>query len=49
MAGPANGTQITGSLDGAAAKLLNFSEPLDVATLDATVNAFYGAASNEEV
>jgi hypothetical protein len=32
-----------------AAKLLNFAEPLDVALLDSTVNAFYGAGSNQEV
>lgn len=32
-----------------AAKLLDFSQPLDVALLDATVNAFYGAGSNDEV
>lgn len=36
-------------LDIAGAKILNFSEPLDVAQLDATVAAFYGAASNQEV
>jgi exportin-1 len=33
----------------AAAKLLDFSQPFDVALLDATVNAFYGAGSNDEV
>jgi hypothetical protein len=32
-----------------AAKLLDFSQPLDVPLLDATVTAFYGAASTEEV
>lgn len=32
-----------------AAKLLDFSQPLDVPLLDATVTAFYGAASPEEV
>lgn len=32
-----------------AAKLLDFSQPLDVSLLDATVNAFYGAGSNDEV
>ena len=29
--------------------LLDFSQPLDVSLLDATVAAFYGAGSNEEV
>ena len=33
----------------AAARLLDFSLPLDVTLLDATVAAFYGAGSNEEV
>jgi hypothetical protein len=33
----------------AAAKLLDFTQPFDVELLEATVNAFYGAASNEEV
>ena len=32
-----------------AAKLLDFSQPLDVVLLDSTVNAFYGAGSNQEV
>jgi hypothetical protein len=32
-----------------AARLLDFGQPLDVALLDATVAAFYGAGSNEEV
>lgn len=45
MAAAANGAGV----DGTAAKLLNFAEPLDVALLDATVNAFYGAGSNDEV
>ncbi|KAL6772266.1 XPO1 [Auxenochlorella protothecoides x Auxenochlorella symbiontica] len=35
-------------LEAAAAKLLNFAEPLDVALLDATVAAFYGASTNDE-
>jgi exportin-1 len=34
---------------GPAARLLDFSQPMDVALLDATVAAFYGAGSNEEV
>ena len=33
----------------AAAKLLDFSQPFDVPLLDATINAFYGAGSNDEV
>lgn len=33
----------------AAAKLLDLSQPIDVTLLDATVGAFYGAGSNEEV
>ena len=37
------------ALPPAAAKLLDFSVPLDVDLLDATVNSFYGASSNEEV
>ena len=36
-------------LPDAAAKLLDFSQPFDVPLLDATVNAFYGAGSNDEV
>ena len=32
-----------------AAKLLDLSQPIDVPLLDATVAAFYGAGSNEEV
>ena len=32
-----------------AAALLDFSQPMDVALLDRTVAAFYGAGSNEEV
>ena len=35
--------------DEAAAKLLDLSQPIDVPLLDATVAAFYGAGSNEEV
>lgn len=34
--------------NGSIEKLLNFSEPIDVPLLDATVNAFYGG-NNEEV
>jgi hypothetical protein len=37
------------SLPDAAAKLLDFSQPFDVPLLDATINAFYGAGSNDEV
>jgi hypothetical protein len=47
MAAAANGT--SSAVDATVAKLLNFAEPLDVALLDATVTAFYGAGSNEEV
>lgn len=36
-------------LPDAAAKLLDFSQPFDVPLLDATINAFYGAGSNDEV
>lgn len=36
-------------MDVTAAKLLNFAEPLDVTLLDTTVNAFYGAGSNDQV
>jgi exportin-1 len=32
-----------------AEKLLDFSQPFDVPLLDATVAAFYGASSGEEV
>jgi exportin-1 len=35
--------------DAAAARLTNFAEPMDIELLDSTVNAFYGAGSNEEV
>lgn len=49
MAVPANGARISSPMDERAAKLLNFSEPLDVELLDATVDAFYGAGSNEQV
>jgi hypothetical protein len=38
-----------GAVEATVKKLLNFSEPVDVALLDATVNAFYGAGSNEQV
>lgn len=34
---------------GPAAQLLDYSQPIDVPLLDATVAAFYGAGSNEEV
>lgn len=47
MAAAANGSG--SAVDATVAKLLNYSEPLDVALLDATINAFYGAGSNEEV
>lgn len=43
----ANGA--VGGPEAVAAKLLDFSQPLDVALLDSTVNAFYGAGSNQEV
>lgn len=33
----------------AAARLLDLSQPIDVPLLDATVAAFYGAGSKEEV
>lgn len=36
-------------MDAAAAKLLNFAEPLDVSLLDATVASFYGASTKEQV
>lgn len=32
-----------------AAKLLDFSQPLDIALLDNTIASFYGAGSNQEV
>ena len=47
MAAPA--PPANGAAQAAAARLLDFAQPLDVAVLDATVNAFYGAGSNEEV
>jgi len=47
MAAAANGAG--SAVDATVAKLLNYAEPLDVALLDATVDAFYGAGSNEEV
>jgi hypothetical protein len=47
MAAAANGAG--SAVDATVAKLLNFAEPLDVALLDATVTAFYGAGSNDEV
>lgn len=40
---------VASAVESTTAKLLNFAEPLDVALLDSTVNAFYGAGSNEEV
>jgi hypothetical protein len=46
MAAAANGAA---SPEAVAVKLLDFSQPLDVALLDSTVNAFYGAGSNQEV
>lgn len=46
MAAPANGAAAPETVT---AKLLDFSAPLDVALLDSTVNAFYGAGSNQEV
>ncbi len=32
-----------------ASPLLNFKQPFDVTLLDATIKAFYGASSNQEV
>jgi hypothetical protein len=37
------------SVDGVAARLMDPNTPLDVGLLDATVNAFYSAASAEQV
>lgn len=37
------------AVDATVAKLLDFGQPLDVGLLDATIAAFYGASSNEEV
>ena len=37
------------AVQGAATKLLDFTQPIDVPLLDATVGAFYGAGSQEEV
>lgn len=45
MAAPVNGAAAP---EAVTAKLLDFSAPLDVALLDSTVNAFYGAGSNQE-
>lgn len=45
MAAP-NGA--VGGPEAVAAKLLDFAQALDVALLDSTVNAFYGAGSNQE-
>lgn len=47
MAAVANGS--VGPVEQTAAALLDFSKPLEVSLLDATVNAFYGAGSNDEV
>ena len=47
MAAPANGAASV--VDATAGRLLNLAEPLDVALLDRTVTAFYGAGSNDEV
>jgi hypothetical protein len=47
MATLANGGGL--GMDATAAKLLNFAEPIDVNLLDATVTAFYGAGTNEQV
>lgn len=44
----ANGAAL-GAPEAVAAKLLDFAQPLDVGLLDSTVNAFYGAGSNQEV
>ena len=44
----ANGAAV-GSPEAVTAKLLDFAQPLDVSLLDSTVNAFYGAGSNQEV
>lgn len=50
MAAVTNGVATVNSeIDTTLQKLLNFAEPLDVALLDATVNAFYGAGSNDQV
>lgn len=38
-----------GTLEAAAAKLLDFSQPIDVPLLDATVSAFYSATNPPEV
>ncbi|PSC71723.1 exportin-1-like isoform X2 [Micractinium conductrix] len=43
----ANGAAL-GAPEAVAAKLLDFAQPLDVGLLDSTVNAFYGAGSNQE-
>lgn len=47
MAAPANG--VYSSVDATVNKLLNLSEPLDVALLDSTIDTFYGAGSNDQV
>jgi len=43
------GASASSAVDATAAKLLNFAEPLDVSLLDTTVDAFYGAGTNEQV
>ena len=48
MAAPANGAAPLLPQE-IAAKLLDVSQPLDVALLDRTVDVFYGAGSNQEV
>jgi hypothetical protein len=37
------------AVEATAAKLLDFSQPLDINLLDSTIATFYGAASNDEV
>lgn len=52
MAASMNGgasASASSAVDATAAKLLNFAEPLDVSLLDTTVDAFYGAGTNEQV
>lgn len=44
-----NGGGAGSPVDATAGKLLNFAEPLDVSLLDTTVDAFYGAGTNEQV
>lgn len=47
MTAPSNG--VSTPADATVAKLLDLSGSLDIALLDATVNAFYGAGSNDQV